>query len=529
MKTISRLIIGVSIIFSNNLNAQLNCEWLDYSLTDASYLTGIGVDNEGNSIAIGYFKEINIQNVILTSNPYGAFNSFVCKWDPQGNLLWLKHAGKGNQNRPESIKIDSENNIIFSGEFSYNMMVCDTTFIEDNNVGEFIMKIDKDGNCLWAKHVDFVGTFGSLPVLIDNEDNIYLLTIGHTVIDGITCDGETVITKFNKQGQILWMRSISIDIYNYSTNSAITVVLNSDKLLIGGYYKDTVSFAGNTFIPDIEMSINPYTGDTLFFSSREVLIGIMDTAGYEIAAINITSVGNHTIEAITVNNSEEIFISGKYTADTINIAGNIVTGGGSYLSKFSSYFNYVKANNIESVDICGATATNNFIYYASQNIDYMLINTYDFNCNLISMKLIGNVNLQPEYPTSLAKFPNDDILLGGHYIDELEIDSLIAAGSPYSQYKIFSCRFSDLFTGINKIVVNNNLDLYPNPTSDIFIIENKENIEINAIEILNLNGKVVKQFSSTNTQLDLSDIVSGLYFVKIKHKTGHLTKKIIIQ
>lgn len=73
------------------------------------------------------------------------------------------------------------------------------------------------------------------------------------------------------------------------------------------------------------------------------------------------------------------------------------------------------------------------------------------------------------------------------------------------------------------------IQIYPNPVKDKLIIENIKNIEIESISLINLNGQIVKQFNSLGTQLDISDISSGLFFLKITYKNGELIEKIMIE
>jgi hypothetical protein len=73
------------------------------------------------------------------------------------------------------------------------------------------------------------------------------------------------------------------------------------------------------------------------------------------------------------------------------------------------------------------------------------------------------------------------------------------------------------------------IHIYPNPAKNTLIIENVENFGIKSISILNQNGQEIKQFESRLEQLDLSEIKSGLYFLRISLENGQLIKKIVIE
>lgn len=69
-------------------------------------------------------------------------------------------------------------------------------------------------------------------------------------------------------------------------------------------------------------------------------------------------------------------------------------------------------------------------------------------------------------------------------------------------------------------------NLYPNPISDGFYIQIRDNIKINQVIIYNMIGKIVSTFDESATY-DISILQKGVYFVKIKTDQGIVSKKII--
>lgn len=72
-------------------------------------------------------------------------------------------------------------------------------------------------------------------------------------------------------------------------------------------------------------------------------------------------------------------------------------------------------------------------------------------------------------------------------------------------------------------------EYYPNPVKDVLTITNSNNIE--ALTVTNMLGQTIifKQIDSTNTQLDLSYLNNGVYFVKVSVEGKNKTLKIIKQ
>ncbi len=85
-----------------------------------------------------------------------------------------------------------------------------------------------------------------------------------------------------------------------------------------------------------------------------------------------------------------------------------------------------------------------------------------------------------------------------------------------------------LATNANVLSVND-FSVFPNPTKDIVNVSNTSS-SINSIEITDLNGRVVKTVNAidaSNAQVNISDLSTGVYMMKIVSDKGTTTKKVI--
>ena len=77
---------------------------------------------------------------------------------------------------------------------------------------------------------------------------------------------------------------------------------------------------------------------------------------------------------------------------------------------------------------------------------------------------------------------------------------------------------------------NNNIDIFPNPASDEIQITGNKN-SVNSIEICNLLGEKIYSYTGTiyhfPITINIKNIPSGLYFVKIKTEKRELIKKFV--
>jgi len=84
---------------------------------------------------------------------------------------------------------------------------------------------------------------------------------------------------------------------------------------------------------------------------------------------------------------------------------------------------------------------------------------------------------------------------------------------------------------VEEALLNGGMHVYPNPASDKIYIERTNN-DVMEIKLFDIVGKQVPneiQSKDQITEVDLSVLSDGVYFVKINTGQGTLTKKIIIQ
>ena len=71
---------------------------------------------------------------------------------------------------------------------------------------------------------------------------------------------------------------------------------------------------------------------------------------------------------------------------------------------------------------------------------------------------------------------------------------------------------------------------YPNPANNSITISNNQNILLTSIVITDMNGRNVKEVKVNNvseTEINISDLTSGMYFMNIDSDNGKAIKKII--
>ena len=92
----------------------------------------------------------------------------------------------------------------------------------------------------------------------------------------------------------------------------------------------------------------------------------------------------------------------------------------------------------------------------------------------------------------------------------------------------------------NSIIVSNDADeiedsgitIFPNPSSGIFFIRFHEDSDLQRIEVFATDGKKIQEDITDfneNIKINLSNLQSGVYYLKVRTKNDIYTKKLILQ
>jgi len=79
--------------------------------------------------------------------------------------------------------------------------------------------------------------------------------------------------------------------------------------------------------------------------------------------------------------------------------------------------------------------------------------------------------------------------------------------------------------GLNDDLLATTITLYPNPVSNILIIDSK--IPLIKVEFFSLLGQKVKELNSNFNSIPTNDLSSGIYIVILESENGFISKKLI--
>lgn len=248
----------------SNLHAQTpSFEWaggFGGTGNDAGF--SIATDVAGNVFSTGKFSGtadfdpgVGTYNLISA----GSEDAYFSKLDASGNLVWAYGFGSTSLDRGLSIAVDPFGNVIITGEFR-NTIDFDPgpgTFnltAPSGLADFFILKLDNDGNFIWAVSIGDPASNADLAYSLATDDfgSVYITGIfGETVdfdpgvstflLTPVSGGGfrDVFILKLDESGNFIWAKSIG------GTSSDIAFALTvdlSNNVIIGGHFYGTVDF-----------------------------------------------------------------------------------------------------------------------------------------------------------------------------------------------------------------------------------------------------------------------------------------------
>ena len=495
-----------------------------YGGTSYDYGYAAKVDQSGSIFFVGNTKSTTN---ISTSGAYqenlgGNQDAFLVKFDTDGNREWATYYGGTSLESGESCSLDPVGNIFFAGRtYSSTNISTEGSHQEVYGAGAgdaYLVKFDTDGNRDWATYYGGSGIDYGFSCVVDMSGDVYLAgptessnNISTSSIPNIlqaskSAGRDAFLVKFNNNGVRQWgtyyggsgfdsgecievLPSGSIIMSGYSASSNLQTALPHQASFGGGNY--------DAFI--IEISNN---------GQAPLLWG--------------TYYGGSSIDVGRIITSDEchIYMSG-HTASNNNISTaashQIVHSGGghdAFLVQFSTCEETLPVELLKfEAELIKGQVLLNWETQSELNNDYFLI---ERSIDGLQWESIGKVsgngtsNISHNYET---------------------IDGSPLLGLSYYRLKQVDFDGAFAFSEIREIYHDQELfNIYPNPATEFVTVElsdNVKNIENTDIEIIDLNGKTLKAIKakSEKTNIDVSDLSTGVYFVKV----GNTVKKVMVQ
>ena len=337
----------------------------------------------------------------LTRIGSSAYNVFLAKYAPSGNVIWAKNAGGtgGSGAEGTSVHVDAFGHLFLGGSFetlniSFGTVTLTNTSSSGLNKNSFLVRYDTAGNAIWARSEES-GNWSGTPWLItsDAADNIYFagiyslsaVTIGSTTLSYF---GQTDIdiVKYDSSGVVIWAKGAG------GTGGDAPRGIACDALgyiyVTGVYNSSSISFGTSTITN---------TGDNDMFFVK------YDPCGNVVYATSLGSTASDIGNSVWANGSD-IYLAGQFSHPSITFGTTVLTYSVTVPS-YASDMLLSKWRLVANDSSCGLLRTQNIVANGIGEInlwpnparDKLTITASNSITNVSITNLIGQILYTHEY------------------------------------------------------------------------------------------------------------------------------------
>lgn len=185
------------------------------SLVDRGY--GVAADAAGNAYVTGHYQSTDAKASGQTVPNAGDYDIFTAKYDPKGELLWIRTAGGAGYDYGHGIVLDSQGDVIITGSVAGEGKFGDAMV----NAGPasssrviFWAKYDAAGTLKWVKSTSGKFSGSGHGIGVDAKDNLYIGGSGAGAGEAgpvpLTVSGgqAAVMLKVSSTGDPVWVSVI---------------------------------------------------------------------------------------------------------------------------------------------------------------------------------------------------------------------------------------------------------------------------------------------------------------------------------
>jgi hypothetical protein len=251
---------------------------------------GVCLDNSGNIYCCGHFIQPITWNGTTTTNSAGQEDCFIVKYDPNGSFQWVKTFGGPGTDIVKGVKCDAAGNVYAVGYYSDQCVFGTTTYSTNANsayLDVFLAKYDPSGNLLWVRTAGSQYDDAGWSITIDNSGLIYISgEFNAAVYFGSTQvvthgNSDAFVACYDQSGTPMWAKGAGGPLFERARG----IGSFGNTLFITGQFGSTVTFGTTNLTAadssDVFFASLTNTGTFLNASSVMGPADATETLGFE--------------------------------------------------------------------------------------------------------------------------------------------------------------------------------------------------------------------------------------------------------
>jgi len=251
-------------------------------------------------------------------------------------FYWVKGIGGTQVDMGNDIQVDPSGNIFIAGIFkttvdmdpSVEGEVLFTAVTDNNSNNGFILKLDNDGNFLWAKHL--VGVCTPTSMKLDDDGDIYIAGRMQGTVDFDPSDqvmeltaiavGDAFMAKYNAQGELIWAVNFGGEFQDVVNSFVLD---DEGNIFMSGNFSFTVDFDPGDGVSELSV------GD---LDTEDMYIAKFNNDGQFVWVKQISGAFLQYCAGIALDSQQNIVVAGRFSGTTdfdpgANVVSLSPTGG----------------------------------------------------------------------------------------------------------------------------------------------------------------------------------------------------------
>lgn len=507
------------------------------------------VDAAGNIYCYGNYAGSgpgNYYNMYIEGDTLeGNKDSFIAKFDTNGNLQWVKNCSSSNGIFLVSgLALANDGNSLYLTGATSNGGELNTCLLD--SAGGFLSKLDLDGNCIWVSYLGEL-TVGSGLINV-GQGQTYLAGLSSTSgVGGQPIASGTFISEFDDAGNLVWVKELvsGLSANGNTRYSPYQLKYHNGSILVHGaafQYSNSGPWQVDTVVANVVVG------------GGHMLMNLDASNGVArwVKPLGFSTVTQNTVlrQLMDVDASGTIHCAGtvlggsaRFGTDTIL---SVPTGGNiAYLNSYSpdgtlerlrTFYGGVAMESIVAEDDGSFLVSADFsnsggslgACTATQQEQLLWLDSVG---NCLAMSEIGDV-----FGLSLIK-TSSGIYVGGSSSQGQQFGNFLFAGESYTSYG-----FNDIVLGKHDLQVgvstmqgqgNEQLVIYANPNQGTFRIKVPDAFLHRSgllLKVIDSEGRIVHDqtlnLQGESPRMDLFDVSPGYYLVTLGNSertySGHM-------